>query len=58
LQCDFESPFWEESDCNWSYGMGSLKMSRELVSSSATSSDYWKAMDGNSGQYKRPEPKS
>ena len=47
IQCDFESPFWEESNCNWKYALGSKKLNREAVPANSTS--YWKDLDGKKG---------
>ena len=48
MQCDFESPFWEENDCNWKYQSSSLKLTREIVGEDLDK-DYWKRLDYNTG---------
>ncbi len=48
IQCDFESPFWEENDCSWKYQASSLKLTREMVGEDLDK-DYWKRLDYNTG---------
>ena len=61
-QCDFESNFWEESDCNWrysktlmsSFGFGTtanLRFQREKVT--GTENGYWKRIDTKTGSFQK-----
>jgi hypothetical protein len=55
-QCDFDNPFWEESDCNWKYSQSlssvfgfaaaapKVRFVREEVT--GTENGYWKRTDG------------
>ncbi len=48
LQCDFDSPFWEESDCNWKYSATSQKLIRESVTTQ--NYNYWKRLDNKTSK--------
>ncbi len=58
LQCDFNSPFWLEQDCSWTYNQGLMtslgygpqsKFQRELVTD-ATDHFYWRRPDALTGK--------
>ena len=57
LQCDFDSPFWEQQDCNWRYSptlMTSLSMASNLntftrVQITTPDYNYWLKPNAKTG---------